>query len=90
MSQDEGAHPMTSIIDKKLADAIDGPLDRAQNIPCDYTAIDGRQNCIDDQLKPKHDKRKGWHDIDSRKLCASCACYWHLSCARNFALGVVR
>jgi hypothetical protein len=78
-----------TIIDPKLADEIDVPLDRAAHVPCEYSGID-RANCIDGQLKPAGGKRKGWHDIDPKKMCASCACYWHLSAARNFALGVVR
>lgn len=77
------------IISKKLSDAIDKPLDMSAKVPCDIKTKDHR-NCIDDQLKPKGSARVGWHEINPKKMCASCACYWHLSCARNFALGVVR
>lgn len=78
-----------SIISKELSDAIDIPLDMAAKVRCDDQP-DGERNCIDPQLKPRAGKRIGWHQADPRKMCAGCACYWHLSCARNFALGVVR
>jgi len=79
-----------SIISKALADAIDGPLNDAAKVAC--AGFPAQRNCIDPQLEvTKRDGTKpGWHNIDARKMCASCACYWHLSCARNFALGVVR
>lgn len=72
---------LNTIVSRPLADAIDGPLATAMSVPCER----GQRNCIDGMLA-----KKGWHALDARKMCASCACYWHLSCARNFALGVVR
>lgn len=84
---DLAEHNVPSIISKELADAIDVPLNATLKIACD---VPGQRNCIDAQIEPVNGKRKGWHDIDPKKMCASCACCWHLSCARNFALGVVR
>lgn len=85
-----------TIVSKELADAIDVPLNAASQIDCDaevrraHHGEAAQRNCIDPQLKPVGGQRKGWHEIKPSKMCASCACYWHLSCARNFALGVVR
>lgn len=85
-----------TIIDKTIADAIDVPLSMAGKIACDHPmAIPDKTNCIDLQLsgtkRGRHGAIKiGWHDADPKKMCGSCACYWHLSCARNFALGVMR
>jgi len=78
-----------SIISKQLADAIDGPLDTTAKIKCERIE---QRNCIEPQLavKQRVGRKLGWHDANPKKMCASCACYWHLSCARNFALGVVR
>jgi len=81
------AYAPKSIIDRQLAGAIDEPLDIATRVKCDNA---GQRNCIDPQLEVRNGKAIGWNSLDPRKMCGSCACYWHLSCARNFALGVVR
>ena len=89
--------PADKIVSKKIADEIDVPLESAAHVECDaevrrayFKNANKHRNCIDAQLKPEGKLAKGWHEIDPKKMCASCACYWHLSCARNFALGVVR
>lgn len=76
-----------TIISKDLADEIDVALNRSLKVECE---IPGQRNCIDGQLKPDKGKRISWHDCNPKKMCASCACLWHLSAARNYALGVVR
>jgi hypothetical protein len=90
---------LESIVDKQISDDIDTPLERAARVKCDEAVrvayhliakVGTHRNCIDPQLRPNGRLTKGWHEADPKKMCASCACYWHLSCARNFALGVVR
>ena len=79
-----------SVISTELANSIDIPLDFSGRIPCDPPRSDGARSCVQAQLEPANGERKGWHELDPKKMCASCACHWHLSCARNYALGVMR
>lgn len=90
MQENETSDEKETVISKELADAIDQPLMMVARVQCDNYTTSADNNCIDPQLKPRGGKRKGWHEIKPQLMCASCACYWHLSCARNFALGVVR
>lgn len=83
--------PTDTIISKELADAIQIPLDASANVQCDYIELgEHPTSCVDRETRPKGKPMVGWHQAKVSKMCASCACYWHLSCARNFALGVVR
>ncbi len=74
-----------TIVSEEWTREIDAMLTKMSKIPCEYP---DRRNCWDEQLKPG--RGKGWHQCDARKMCAPCACYWHLACAMNFTLGVVR
>lgn len=38
-------------------------------------------SCI--QQQTREHERKGWHDLDPDTMCASCAAYWYMGCARN-------
>lgn len=59
--------------------------------PC--SDLIGRVSCVEriglHNTQSKNPDR-GWHSYDVDKMCPACAAYWHISCARNFALGVRR
>jgi len=60
----------------------------AGDVPCLDHLIEPTVNCIDLQLKQHNARARGYHKLDPDKMCRTCACLWHLNCARNFTLGV--
>lgn len=46
-------------------------------VPCSNRGT----SCI--QRQTRDPNRAGWNDLDPDKMCASCAAYWHMGCARN-------
>lgn len=63
--------------------------------PCERERKEG--SCIGDEMerdnanarKRSDGMRKGWMGYESRRMCPACAAHWHISCARNYALGLV-
>lgn len=61
--------------------------------PCDR-----KTRCIEAETKRdaaralnrRDGMRLGWHGYDPHRMCPACAASWHVACAYNLALGIVR